>query len=111
MRWLTLLTSLPPTPTRHRVGVGRKLQRMGAVRIRVDSAREPGNDGAVSVAGPGDLYTVLKQRRQPMQPESFAAHWREIAAHFLKLGFTAYGGPAIMGIMQTEIQERRRWVL
>jgi chromate transporter len=45
-----------------------------------------------------------------MQPESFAAHWREIAAHFLKLGFTAYGGPAIMGIMQTEIQERRRWV-
>src|SRR5881628_3504642 len=45
-----------------------------------------------------------------MQPESFATHWREIAAHFLKLGFTAYGGPAIMGIMQTEIQERRRWV-
>src|SRR5438046_6762046 len=34
MRWLTLLTSLPPTPTRHRVGVWRKLQRMGAVRRR-----------------------------------------------------------------------------
>src|SRR5438874_11224161 len=34
MRWLTLLTSLPPTPTRHRVGVWRKLQRMGAVRLR-----------------------------------------------------------------------------
>src|SRR5262245_53117656 len=33
MRWLTLLTSLPPTPTRHRVGVWRKLQRMGAVRL------------------------------------------------------------------------------
>jgi len=45
-----------------------------------------------------------------MPRESFAAHWREIAAHFLKLGLTAYGGPAIMGIMQTEIQERRRWV-
>ena len=45
-----------------------------------------------------------------MQREPFAAHWREIAAHFLKLGLTAYGGPAIMGIMQTEIQERRRWV-
>jgi len=30
MRWLTLLTSLPRTPTRHRVGVWRKLQRMGA---------------------------------------------------------------------------------
>jgi hypothetical protein len=34
MGWLTLLTTLPPTPTRHRVGVWRKLQRMGAVRLR-----------------------------------------------------------------------------
>src|SRR5947209_1836559 len=34
MRWLTLLTALPPKPTRHRVGVWRKLQRMGAVRLR-----------------------------------------------------------------------------
>ena len=34
MSWLTLLTTLPPTPTRHRVGVWRKLQRMGAVRLR-----------------------------------------------------------------------------
>src|SRR2546428_8169319 len=34
MRWLTLLPSLPPTPTRHRVGVWRKLQRMGAVKLR-----------------------------------------------------------------------------
>jgi hypothetical protein len=34
MRWLVLLTTLPPKPTRHRVGVWRKLQRMGAVRLR-----------------------------------------------------------------------------
>jgi len=34
MNWLTLLTTLPPTPTRHRVGVWRKLQRMGAIRLR-----------------------------------------------------------------------------
>src|SRR5215813_9000850 len=34
MRWLTLLMSLPPAPTRHRVGVWRKLQRMGAVKLR-----------------------------------------------------------------------------
>lgn len=34
MRWLTLLMSLPPTPTRHRVGVWRKLQRMGAVKLK-----------------------------------------------------------------------------
>lgn len=35
---------------------------------------------------------------------------REIAAAFLKLGFTAYGGPAILGIMQAELQEKRAWV-
>lgn len=34
MRWLTLLMTLPPTPTRHRVGVWRKLQRMGAISLR-----------------------------------------------------------------------------
>lgn len=34
MRWLALLMTLPPTPTRHRVGVWRKLQRMGAVRLK-----------------------------------------------------------------------------
>src|SRR5438552_16891887 len=34
MRWLMLLTTLPPKPTRHRVGVWRRLQRLGAVRLR-----------------------------------------------------------------------------
>jgi chromate transporter len=37
-------------------------------------------------------------------------HWKEIAASFLKLGAFAYGGPAIMGMMQAEFQERRRWL-
>lgn len=41
---------------------------------------------------------------------SFARHWQEIAAGFLQLGSTAYGGPAIMGIMQSEFQEKRQWV-
>ena len=36
--------------------------------------------------------------------------WREIVAVFLRLGATAYGGPAIMGIMQAELLDRRRWV-
>jgi chromate transport protein ChrA len=36
--------------------------------------------------------------------------WREIAGSLFKLGATSYGGPAIMGIMQAELQERRRWV-
>jgi chromate transporter len=41
--------------------------------------------------------------------ESFARTWKEIAIGFLKVGATAYGGPAIMGIMQAEFQERRQW--
>ena len=42
--------------------------------------------------------------------ESFRQRWRNIATTFLKLGITSYGGPAIMGIMQTELQEKRKWV-
>src|SRR3989442_14574277 len=40
----------------------------------------------------------------------FARRWQDIAANLLKLGATAYGGPAIMGIMQAELQEKRQWV-
>ena len=36
--------------------------------------------------------------------------WTEIVTGFLKVGLTAYGGPAFMGVMQTEFQERRQWV-
>jgi chromate transporter len=36
--------------------------------------------------------------------------WKDIASSFLKIGATAYGGPAIMGVMQAELQERRQWV-
>src|SRR5262245_20057620 len=42
-------------------------------------------------------------------PETLARNWKEIAVSFLKVGATAYGGPAIMGIMQAEFQERRQW--
>jgi len=35
---------------------------------------------------------------------------KDIAVTMLKLGATSYGGPAIMGIMQAELQERRGWV-
>ena len=34
----------------------------------------------------------------------FARNWQDIAANRLKLGATAYGGPAIMGIMQAELR-------
>lgn len=34
----------------------------------------------------------------------------EISGAFLKLGALSYGGPAVMGIMQAEIQEKRQWL-
>jgi chromate transporter len=41
--------------------------------------------------------------------EASAKTWKEIALAFVLLG-TTFGGPAIMGIMQAEIQEKRQWV-
>jgi len=35
---------------------------------------------------------------------------KEIATTLFRLGATSYGGPAIMGFMQAELQERRKWV-
>src|SRR5713101_1646366 len=45
-----------------------------------------------------------------MQDANFASNWKEIVSGFLKLGVTSYGGPAIMGLMQAELQEKRQWV-
>ena len=47
---------------------------------------------------------------EPSHQPSALRTYREIASAFLKIGVTAYGGPAIMGIMQAELQERRQWV-
>lgn len=38
------------------------------------------------------------------------SYWREITSGFLKIGAMSYGGPAIMGLMQTEFQEKRNWL-
>jgi chromate transporter len=40
----------------------------------------------------------------------FAKTWKEIVSSFLKLGAMSYGGPAMMGIIQTELHEKRHWV-
>ncbi len=45
-----------------------------------------------------------------MKEASFTAHWREVVRGFLKIGAMSYGGPAIMGLMQTEFQEKRAWL-
>src|SRR5918999_1162414 len=34
----------------------------------------------------------------------------EIARAFLKIGALSYGGPAILGVMQAELQEKRQWL-
>ncbi len=44
------------------------------------------------------------------QSSRFADHWQDLVKVFLKLGAMSYGGPAIMGIMQAEIQEKRGWL-
>jgi chromate transporter len=40
----------------------------------------------------------------------FRQHWREVIGTFLKIGALSYGGAASMGIMQTEVQEKRAWL-
>jgi hypothetical protein len=68
MRWLTLLTSLPPTPTRHRVGVWRKLQRMGAVRLRGSAWILPENPETT------ELFQWLVQEIQSFRGEVTLLH-------------------------------------
>src|SRR5881296_3033787 len=45
-----------------------------------------------------------------MSARKIVENWKDTAAQLLKIGATAYGGPAIMGIMQAELQEKRGWV-
>src|SRR5215475_12492567 len=64
MRWLMLLTTLPPTPTRHRVGVWRKLQRMGAIRLRGSAWILPENPETT------ELFELLVQEIQSFRGEA-----------------------------------------
>jgi hypothetical protein len=68
MRWLTLLMTLPPTPTRHRVGVWRKLQRMGAVRLRGSAWILP------ETAETTELFQWLVQEIQSFRGEATLLH-------------------------------------
>jgi hypothetical protein len=45
-----------------------------------------------------------------MDHSDLKRHWKDIAVSLLKVGATTYGGPAIMGIMQAELQKRRQWL-
>jgi chromate transporter len=43
-------------------------------------------------------------------PNQQRSVWSELVTAFLKIGAMSYGGPAIMGIMQAELQEKRGWL-
>ena len=51
-----------------------------------------------------------QKRTWIVEQADFKKTWKEIVSGFLKLGATAYGGPAIYGILQAELQEKRQWV-
>src|SRR5437867_9030860 len=74
MRWLMLLMSLPPTPTRHRVGVWRKLQRMGAVRLRGSAWILPETPETTA------LFQWLVQEIQSFRGEATLVHVDRIEA-------------------------------
>src|SRR2546425_3018168 len=74
MRWLMLLMSLPPTPTRHRVGVWRKLQRMGAVRLRGSAWILPETPETT------ELFQWLVQEIQSSRGEATLVHVDRIEA-------------------------------
>src|SRR5204863_8318333 len=82
------------------------LRHLGAVRGRGDPGRRRRavGDGAPEARA---LAGALARARHP---HVSTASLREIAGAFLRLGATSYGGFAIMGIMQSELQERRGWV-
>jgi len=46
----------------------------------------------------------------PTMDATSASASNDIATTLFRLGATSYGGPAIMGFMQAELQERRKWV-
>src|SRR2546430_15107250 len=46
----------------------------------------------------------------PTMDATSASDSKDIATTLFRLGATSYGGPAIMGFMQAELQGRREWV-
>ena len=89
MRWLTLLTTLPPTPTRHRVSVWRKLQRMGAVRLRAAGWILPETPETTELfqwlvqeiqSVRGDATLLRVDRVEPMTDEELAALFHKVRA-------------------------------
>jgi chromate transporter len=43
-------------------------------------------------------------------PGSFRQHWQEVMGTFLKIGALSYGRAASVGLMQTEVLDKRAWL-
>src|SRR5207249_3914723 len=68
-----------------------------------DAMQDLGSHPAVSAPGAG--------RPAPAPPERRTARLRELAAVFLRLGLTAFGGPAAhIAMMEDEAVVRRQWL-
>src|SRR5215831_8308903 len=59
------------------------------------------------VRGPGGDRSSHEMNTLAAVPQE---NLKDVAGSLARLGATSYGGPAIMGIMQTELQEKRKWV-
>jgi len=64
-----------------------------------------------SRTAPTDSWLRTINEDAMMPRTDFQKNWKEIVSGFLKLRATAYGGPAIYGILQTELQEKRHLLL
>ena len=70
------------------------------------------------VSGPGCNIALNRQALKGCEPGGrwvrttsgrLRQHWREVSGIFLKVGALNYGGASV-GIIQTEVQEKRAWV-
>src|SRR5882724_9217008 len=105
----------PPRPDRHRrLAHGARHAREPRRAVPLESQQPPahrrrGRDRADRVpAAPTDVG--LREIGASMSARKIVENWKDIVGQLLKIGATAYGGPAIMGIMQVELQEKRQWV-
>lgn len=77
------------------------MPRLRRNRVKPGEPGEPGEPGATNVAAE-DLLVPLTATRSPLL---------EVAGLFLRLGFTAFGGPAAhVAMMREEVVQRRRWL-
>jgi len=85
---------------------------INAVESALDASLEKEKEQNDFLAGvPGIVEAIrMRQIECRVYANLFRSRWRELVTAFLKLGAMSYGGPAIMGIIQTELQEKRGWL-